>query len=248
MFSRLTIITGTGLSRYGLKPTELLHGPTTASYVADNQSAVAFTLPGLPNSDIPTQYNQKFFETLTLPLALHNITVSHGGDPSLTPLVLGSLVVMNGTISKTLAAQISSPFNQNHATHARKLGIIIGHVFAAVVIFIFVSAGVITYFRRRKLGKNNDTELSLPSASQATSPRRTIHGIPTMCACQNQLPSCPPQAWNRLPIHHPQPYVTPTRLLAPCKNRRRLWQLLTCPQVAKAGHQGLFYTGTVGFA
>ena len=128
---------------------------------------MTFALPGLPKSDIPTQYNQKFFETLTLPFTLHNITVTHGGDPSVTPLVLGSLVVMNGTTSKTLPApaQISSPFNRNHAKHARKLGIITGPVFAAVVIFIFVSAGVIVYLRRRKLGKNNDTELSLPSAS-----------------------------------------------------------------------------------
>lgn len=60
------MITGRVLSWYGLKPTELPHGPTTASYVVDNQSAVTFTLPGLPKSDIPTQYNQKFFETLTL--------------------------------------------------------------------------------------------------------------------------------------------------------------------------------------
>ena len=67
LFLRLTIITGTGLSWYGLKPTELPHGHTTASYVADNQFAVTFTLPGLPKSDIPTQYKQKFFETLTLP-------------------------------------------------------------------------------------------------------------------------------------------------------------------------------------
>ena len=125
---------------------------------------MTFALPGLPKSDIPTQYNQKFFETLTLPFTLHNITVTHGGDPSVTPLVLGSLVVMNGTTSKTLPAQISSPFNRNHAKHA-KLGIIIGPVFATVVIFIIVSAGVIIYFRRQKLGKNNDTELSLPSAS-----------------------------------------------------------------------------------
>ena len=159
------MITGRVLSWYGLKPTELPRGPTTASYVVDNQSAVTFTLPGLPKSDIPAPYNQKFFETLTLPFTLHNITVTHGGDPSLTPLLLGSLVVMNGTTFKTLPAQISSPFNQNHATHARNLGIIIGLVFAAVVIFSIVSAGVIIDFRRRKLGKNNDTELSLPSTS-----------------------------------------------------------------------------------
>lgn len=156
---------GTGLSWYGFKPTELPHGPTTASYVVDNQSAVTFTLPGLPKSDIPTQYNQKFFETLALPFGLHNITVTHGGDPSLTPLVLGTLVVMNGTTSKTLPAQISSPSKDNHVKHARNLGIIIGPVFAAVVISIIVSTAVIIHFRRRKAGKNDDTELSLPSAS-----------------------------------------------------------------------------------
>ena len=73
---RLTIITGTVLSWYGLKPTELPRGPTTTSYIVDNQSAVTFTLPGLPKADIPTQYRQKFFETLTLPFALHKFTVT----------------------------------------------------------------------------------------------------------------------------------------------------------------------------
>jgi hypothetical protein len=45
---------------------------------------------------------------------------------------------MKGTTSKTLPAHISSPSDQNHATHERKLGIMIGPVFAAVVIFIIV--------------------------------------------------------------------------------------------------------------
>lgn len=86
---------GTGLSWYGLEPTELPYGPTTASYVVDNHSAVAFTLPDLHNLISPLSTIRSFFETFTLPFALHNTTVTHGGDPFLTPLLLGSLVVMN---------------------------------------------------------------------------------------------------------------------------------------------------------
>ena len=147
---------------------------------------MTFALPGLPKSDIPTQYNQKFFETLTLPFTLHNITVTHGGDPSVTSLVLGSLVVMNGTTSKTLPAQISSPFNRNHAKHARKLGIIIGPVFATVVIFIIVSAGVIIYLGGKNWERTMTPSYRCHPLRQAISLRQTIHGTPTMCACQTE--------------------------------------------------------------
>jgi len=100
---------GVSLAWYGLIANDLPHTATTSSYSIDGQSAVSFLLKGLTEESAPPAYNQKFFETITLPYGHHNITVSFQGNEQTTPLTLDYLVVQNGTASEGSSISTSSP-------------------------------------------------------------------------------------------------------------------------------------------
>lgn len=154
---------GTNLTWFAMIPVELPHGPTTATYAVDNNSAVTFTLPGLPNANngTATQYNQKVFQTTPLPLGNHTLKVVHQGNSSLTPLVLNYLVIQNQTNSAP--ETISSV----HTSKGPPVGAIVGGAIGAVsaLVLSIVLFLVIRHRRKRRANANtvvNDNDIVDP--------------------------------------------------------------------------------------
>ncbi|PPQ68395.1 hypothetical protein CVT25_007933, partial [Psilocybe cyanescens] len=89
---------GTGITWVGTIPRELPSGPTSAEYKIDGQSITTFQLVG--NSGSNTQYFQRYFQLSGLPLRSHTLEVTSRGETSLTPLVLGNLIVQGGLLQE----------------------------------------------------------------------------------------------------------------------------------------------------
>ncbi|KAF8957095.1 hypothetical protein BDZ97DRAFT_1924836 [Flammula alnicola] len=100
---------GTGISWYATTPTELPQGPSTAEYSIDGQSPTTFTVPGNPGTN--TQYFRFVFQTGTLSLGHHTITVKSGGSTSLTPLVLFNLIIQDGATQEPSTTTANQPVN-----------------------------------------------------------------------------------------------------------------------------------------
>jgi len=107
---------GVSLAWYGIIPAERPHAATTCSFSIDNQSVVTFLLKGITEESASSAYNQKFFETTTLPYGHHNITVTFQGNEQTTPLVLDYLVVQNGTAPEGLSTSRSSSKDTESST------------------------------------------------------------------------------------------------------------------------------------
>lgn len=161
---------GTKLTWVGWTPSGYPTGNSEASYTIDSQPAVTFRVPGLPSGS-SAQYNQHLFETPTLPLGEHTLTVTHNGPSA--PLTLDHLLVQNGDIilpggqdtnsgndgpdasnADAGTTPIPSPTNSgtqvNQATSGVSIGAIAGGAAGGAAILILCIIGLIWYLRRRK--------------------------------------------------------------------------------------------------
>jgi len=169
---------GVSLAWYGFIPDEQPHAATTGAYFIDGQSAISFSLEGLPATKSTTIYNQKFFETATLPYGRHNITVSFQGNQNTTPLTLDYLVVQNGTVpegsstssslsgssSKDAGSSTSPPrssptgkdagSNVNGTSSKSNVGVIVGGIVGAVGLILLVCLLLLCYHRKQRKQQN----------------------------------------------------------------------------------------------
>jgi len=136
---------GVGLSFYGIIPRELPISPSLAAYSIDGGPNTPVALKGLPPGSV-TLFNQKFFETPTLPYGLHTLKVTYNGDDgnASTPLVLDFLLIQNGSISPnttaSLPASTSPPVLASAAKKVNVAGVVCGVLaaLAAVLILAFL--------------------------------------------------------------------------------------------------------------
>ncbi|KAF9528098.1 hypothetical protein CPB83DRAFT_836028 [Crepidotus variabilis] len=139
---------------------------TTGSYTIDGSSPQTFTLTGHPDDATTTAYDQKVFETLTLPMGRHNLSVVYHGNEDTTPLTFHYLVAENGTNSSThgltsTSAVLGPTSNIPAPTHAvhvptkkSSIGAIVGGVVAGVGVIIITL--VIIFLRRRRRSNENN--------------------------------------------------------------------------------------------
>ena len=154
---------GVSLAWYGFIPTELPHAATTGAYSIDGQSAVSFLLKGLPAESI-TIYNQKFFETTTLPYGHHKITVLYQGSGETTPLTLDYLIVQNGTVpvgSSTSTSLGPSPTGKNAGSNTNdttssksNVGAIAGGVIGGLGLILLACLLFLCYRRKQRKQQN----------------------------------------------------------------------------------------------
>jgi len=144
---------GVGLSFYGMIPAELPISPSLATYSIDGGSTTPVALKGLPPGSV-TLYNQKFFETPTLPYGLHTLKVTYDGDDGngSTPLVLDFLLIQNGSITPnttaSLPASTSPPVLMRAAKKVNVAGVVCG-VLAALAV-VLVAAFFFLKYRKQK--------------------------------------------------------------------------------------------------
>ena len=170
---------GVSLAWYGFIPNELPHAATTGAYSVDGQSAMSFLLKGLPTTKSNTIYNQKFFETATLPYGHHNITVSFQGNKSTTPLTLDYLVVQtapevtsastsslgSSLTGKYVGPSTSTPSgssltgknvgsNMNNTSSKSNAGVIAGGIVGAVGLILLAYLLFLCYRREQRKQQN----------------------------------------------------------------------------------------------
>jgi len=167
---------GVSLAWYGFIPVEQPHAATTGSFSIDGQSAISFPLNGITEESASSRYNQKFFETTTLPYGHHNITVTFQGNEQTTPLTLDYLVVQNGTAPEGLSTSRSSSLsgssskdtesstsppgssptgkntgsNVNGTSSKSNVGIIVGGIVGAVGLILLVCLSLLCYRWKHK--------------------------------------------------------------------------------------------------
>jgi len=170
------------LAWYGLIANDLPHASTTGSFSIDGQSAVPFHLKGITEESGPSAYNQKFFETTTLPYGHHNITVTFQGNEQTTPLTLDYLVVQNGTAPEELSTSSSlsgssskdtesstsppgsppgsSPTGKNAGSNVNgtssksNVGVIVGGTIGGVGLILLVCLLLLCYHRKQRKQQN----------------------------------------------------------------------------------------------
>lgn len=127
---------------------------TTATWVIDNNPAQNFTLNG-HEVNATTVYNQKFFETPVYPFGSHKLTVTYNGDNSKTPLVLGKLVIQNGTAVPSATGTTGTRATSSSSTHATSnhTPAIVGGVIGGVALLIVLSLVLFVLYRRRQKEK-----------------------------------------------------------------------------------------------
>src|SRR6266511_228288 len=144
---------GNSLTWYGNIPGEWSGNSTTATWIIDNNPAQSFALKG-HGVNATTLYNQKFFETPVYPPGSHKLTVTYNGDTSKTPLVLGKLVIQNGTAVPSATSTHTTP------SHTPAIvGGVIGGVACLLIIFLL---GLFEY-RRRFRQKEMRTQVDEPA-------------------------------------------------------------------------------------
>ncbi|KAJ7628720.1 hypothetical protein FB45DRAFT_919096 [Roridomyces roridus] len=145
---------GTSASLYGYVPTELSHNASSATYTIDGGPVVPFALKGLGASSA-TAYNTLFFTTATLTSAVHNLVVTHQGDGSVTPLVVGSFLVTNTSTPSPSSSSpdpsvspdlSNTPISKSKST---PVGGIVGGVVGCLAVLALV-AGLVFFCRRRR--------------------------------------------------------------------------------------------------
>ena len=139
---------GTSLIWYGNIPGELSGNSTTATWVIDDNPAQNFTLKG-HEVNATTVYNQKFFETPVYPFGPHKLTVTYNGDNSTTPLVLGKLVIQNGTATPSATGTATPSATSTHTTSSHTPAIV-GGVVGGVACLLTVLLILFFLYRRRK--------------------------------------------------------------------------------------------------
>jgi hypothetical protein len=218
--------TGVSLSWYGFIPNEFPLTATTGSYSTDGQSPVNFLLKGLP-PNTATTYNQKFFETATLPAGHHQIVVSYQGNSQTTPLTLDYLIVQNGTISSNSSSTASgtSPTsgaaNASGTTHkSNNTGAIAGGVVGGLVLIVIAALAYI-YFQRREKTLNEKVEYGESSpplvepfhyAPVKTSPPSSTIPGPGITAYPRHIPQLSTSIFPTTTHHGSMPSFTTTEL------------------------------------
>lgn len=135
------VFPGVGLSFYGMIPGELPISPSLAAYSIDGGPSTPVALKGLSPGSV-TLYNQKFFETPTLPYGLHTLKVTYDGDDgnASTPLVLDFLLIQNGSIAPntttSLPASTSPPVLVRTTKKVNVAGVVCGVLAALVVVLL----------------------------------------------------------------------------------------------------------------
>ncbi|KIM39686.1 hypothetical protein M413DRAFT_447143 [Hebeloma cylindrosporum] len=157
---------GVGLSFYGLIPRELPISPSLATFSIDGGPTTPVALKGLTPGSV-TLYNQKFFETPTLPYGLHTLNVTYKGDDSSngsTPLVLDYLLIQNGSIASSstplLPASTAAPVSTSATKNVNVAGVVCG-VLAAIA-FLLVLAFFFMKYRKSKEVKFAPSSKFLP--------------------------------------------------------------------------------------
>jgi hypothetical protein len=130
-------------------------GPSTATYSIDGASPVTFTINGL-NLGATTRFQQVFFETDTLPMGKHNISVRYLGSSS--PLVLEYLRIQNGDVvfsGSDIPPPVIGDQGQSNTTTtddddkpSSHTGVIVGGAVGGVALLVLL---VIIFFLLRKL-------------------------------------------------------------------------------------------------
>ncbi|KAF9529503.1 hypothetical protein CPB83DRAFT_765016 [Crepidotus variabilis] len=130
---------------------------TNGTWAIDGGSRTTFNINGHTADLKTTQYNQKLFETPTLPMGQHNLSVVYNGNKDTIPLTLDYLVVQNGTSSttQTLSSTGSKISNDNHNNdnppiQKSNVGAIVGSVIGSVSVLIILSILFIFLRRRRR--------------------------------------------------------------------------------------------------
>ncbi|KAJ7089063.1 hypothetical protein C8R44DRAFT_818741 [Mycena epipterygia] len=155
---------GTSASLYGFVPTELPHNSTFASYTVDGGAPVNFTLHGLSSPQSATSYNVILFTTPTLPSGEHNLVVTHGGNSSQTPLVVGGFYVANNNIlASNSSTSSTSPSSASHTasptsspSKSSSTGAIVGGVVGGLLLLALL-AGLAFWHRTRRRRVTEDT-------------------------------------------------------------------------------------------
>ncbi|KAJ2916956.1 hypothetical protein MD484_g3458, partial [Candolleomyces efflorescens] len=133
-------------------------GPSTASYSIDGGSPVTFTINGL-YLGTTTRFQQVFFETDTLSMGRHNISVRYLGAS--TPLVLSYLRIQNGDVIFSGSDvppppvignhdQSNSTTTGDHDKSSSNTGVIVGGAVGGVALIVLL---IIIFFLLRKLKK-----------------------------------------------------------------------------------------------
>lgn len=136
---------GVGLSFYGIIPQGLPISPSLATYSIDRGQATPVALKGLSPGEV-TQYNQKFFETPTLPYGIHTLKVTYDGENgnnASTPLVLDYLLIQSRNIASNSTTSLPPPTSPPVlATSAAKkvnvAGVVCGVLAAVALVLILV--------------------------------------------------------------------------------------------------------------
>ncbi|KAF4614875.1 hypothetical protein D9613_002561 [Agrocybe pediades] len=158
---------GVSMAWYGFIPVELPKASTTGEYSIDGGDPVSFLLKGLASDATTTEYNQKFFETATLPAGSHKIVVTYLGGAQFTPLTLDYLVVQNATSSSSTSSssssgqQPTSGSNTSSKSNKTDAGAIAGGVVGGLVFLAL--AGLLAFFllRRRRGRKQAEDEIDI---------------------------------------------------------------------------------------
>lgn len=152
---------GTSASLFGFVPTELPHNASSASYTVDGGAPVNFTLPGLSSPQSATSYNVMFFTTPTLASGEHNLVVTHGGNSSQTPLVVGGFYVTNNNLlAKNSSTSSTSPSHSaspsSSPSKSSSAGAIAGGVVGGLLLLALL-AGLAFWHRTRRRRVTEDT-------------------------------------------------------------------------------------------
>ncbi|KAF9524883.1 hypothetical protein CPB83DRAFT_897551 [Crepidotus variabilis] len=159
---------GVSVSWFSWVLAEYPKNSTSGTYAIDGGSPQTFTISG--NSADPTQtlYNQELFETPTLPMGQHTLSVLYNGNGNTTPLTLDYLVVQNGTgttpqTPSDTGSKVGNNNNNNDnplpPTRKSNVGAITGGVLAPVSVIIILSI-VFIFFRRRRKFHHEDTPVA----------------------------------------------------------------------------------------
>jgi len=122
-------------------PRELPITPALATYTIDGSQNIPVALKGLPSGSV-TLYNQKFFETPTLPYGPHTLNITYdgdGGNNASTPLVLDFLLIRNGSIVPNPIATSASPVALTSASKKVNVAGVVCGVLAAVALVLILA-------------------------------------------------------------------------------------------------------------
>ncbi|KAJ2923223.1 hypothetical protein H1R20_g13870, partial [Candolleomyces eurysporus] len=141
---------GTKVTWYGAMLSGFPTGASGATYSIDGGSPVTFTIPGLSLGGA-TRFQQVFFETDTLPMGEHNISVQYLGASS--PLVLQYLIIQNGDImlnGNTPPPSVGDiePSKTDKHHEGSHTGVIVGGAIGGVALLVLLA---IIFFLLRKL-------------------------------------------------------------------------------------------------